>query len=220
MLAPWKKSYDKPRQHIKKERYHLADKCLYSQSYGFSSSYVQMWELDHKEGWVPKNECFQIVVLQKTLESPLRARRPNQSILKEINCWIFIGRTDAEALILWPPGAKSRIIGKDPNAGKDWGQEKEATENEMVGWHHWLNGHKFEQAPGDGEGQGSLVCGSPWGCEESDTTEQLNNKVLVKHHIWSWTVSGGNSALLSPVSAYTVTRGTDHLQSISPKMLV
>ena len=93
--------------------------------------------------------------------------------------WIFIGRTDAEAPILWPPDAKSQLIGKDPDAGKDWRQEeKGATEDEMVGWHHWLNGHEFEKAPGNGKGQGSLVCCSPWGRKESDMMEQLNNNNL------------------------------------------
>ena len=101
--------------------------------------------------------------------------------------WIFIGRTDtkAEASILWPPDAKrlicmQRLIGKDPDAGKDWEQEKRVTEDEMVGWHHWLNGHEFEQTPGDSEGQGSLACISPWGCKESDTTEQLNNNKYLR----------------------------------------
>ena len=135
-----------------------------------------MWELDHKEGWVPKNCCFQIVVLEKTLESPLHSK------IKPVNpkwnqSWIFIGRadTETEAPILWPPDAKSQLIGKDPDAGKDWGQEKRATEHETVGWHHWLNGHEFEQTPGEGEGQGSLACCCPWGHKESDTSEWLNN---------------------------------------------
>ena len=90
--------------------------------------------------------------------------------------WIFIGRTDAEAEapILWPPDVKNWLLGKDPDAGKDWRQEKGTTEDGMVGWYHWLDGHEFEQAPGDGEGQGGLVCCSPWGCKESDMTELLN----------------------------------------------
>ena len=90
--------------------------------------------------------------------------------------WIFTGKTDAEASILWPPDAKSQLIGKDPDAGKDWGQEeKKVAEDEMTGWHHWLNGHEFEQTLGDGGGQASLACSSLWGCKESDTTELLNN---------------------------------------------
>ena len=122
-----------------------------------------MWELDHKEGWALKNWCFWIIVLEKTLESPLDCKeiRPYP---KRNQPWMFIGRTDAEAPILWPPDAKSQLIGKDPDAGKDWRQEeKGTTEDEMVGWHHRLNGHEFEQAPGVGEGQGSLAYCSPRG---------------------------------------------------------
>ena len=149
-----------PRQHITKQRHHFANKGPSSQSYGFSSNYVWMWDLDHKEGWVVKNWCLRTVVLEKTLESPLDCKE-----IKLVNPdgnqpWIFIGRTDAEAKapILWPPDAKNQLIGKDPDDGKDWGQEeKRVTEDETVGWHHWLNGHEFEQTPGDSEGQGSLV---------------------------------------------------------------
>ena len=171
MLAPWKKSYEKPRQYIKKQKHHFADKGPYSQSYGFSSSHVKMWELDHKEGWVLKNWCFRTLVL-KTLESPLDCKEIKPVKPKGNQPWIFIGRTDAkaEAPILWPPDVMSRLIGKDPDAGKDWGQEKGATENETVGWHHRLIEHKFEQAPEDCEGQGSLACCIPWGHKESDMT--------------------------------------------------
>ena len=150
---------------------------VHSQGYGLSSSHVQMWELDHKEGWATKNWCFQTEVLENTLESPLDSKIKPVSP-KENQPWIFIGRTDAETKtpILWPPDAKSGHIGKDPDAGKDWRQEKKGIEeDEMVGWHHHLNGHEFEQALGDGEGQGSLVCCSPWGCKESDVTGWLNN---------------------------------------------
>ena len=169
--APWKKSYDKPRQCIIKQRHHFADKGLYSQSYGFSSSYVWMWELGHKEGWAPKNWCFQTAVLEKTLENPLDSEDMKPVNPKGNQPWIFIGRTEAEALILWPPDAKSPLTGKDPDAGKDWGQEEKGTaENEMVGWHPWLNGHEFEQTPGDGEEQGSLGCCTSWGCKELITT--------------------------------------------------
>ena len=159
MLAPWNKSYDQPTQHFKKQRHYLADKGPYNQSYGSSRRHVWMWELDHKESWALKNWCFWIVVLEKTLESPLKCKiKPINP--KENQPWIFIGRSDAkaEAPILSPPDAKSWLIGKDPDAGKDWGQEKTEKEDEMVGWHHWLNGHEFEQTLGDGEGQGSLVC--------------------------------------------------------------
>ena len=178
MLAPWKKNYDKPRQHIKKQRHHFAYKDLYSQSYGFSSSHVWMWELDHKEGWALKNWCFSIVVLEKTLESPLKCKEIKPVNSKENATLNIIGRTDAEAdaPIHWPPDTNSRLIGKDPDAKNDWRQkEKETAENEIVGWHHWLNGHEFEQTPRDSEGQGSLVCCSSWDCKEVDMTHWLNN---------------------------------------------
>ena len=184
MLAPWKKSYDKPRQHIKKHKHYFADKDPYSQSYGFTSSHVWMWELDHKEGWVLKNWCFWIAVLEKTLESPLDCKEIKPVNPKGNQSWIFTEKTDAEAeaLILWPPDAKSWLIGKDPDAGKDWRQEEKGmTEDEMVGWHHRLDGHEFEQALGDGEEQGSLACCSPWGHKESETTEQLNNNNILKY---------------------------------------
>ena len=147
-----------------------------------------MWELDHKEGWALKNWCFWTVVLEKTLQSPMDCEEIKPVNPKGSQSWIFIGRTDAEtvAWTLWPPDVKSRLTGKDPDAGKDWGQkEKGATEDEMVGWHHWLNGHEYEQALGDGEGQGSLVCFSPWGCKELDTTEQLNNSTSWEYYrVW------------------------------------
>ena len=152
MLAPCKKSNDNPRQCIKK-RDIILPTSLYSQGYGFSSSRVWMWELDHKEGWAPKNWCFWTVLLEKTIARPLDSKEIKPVNPKGKECWIFIGRTDAEALILWPPDAKSWHFGKDTDAGKDWRQEeKGTTENEMVGWHHWLNGHEFERVPGDVEG--------------------------------------------------------------------
>ena len=134
-----------------------------------------MWELDHKEGCMPKNWCFWTVVLEKTLESPLDGKEIKPVNPKGNQPWIFIGRTDAEAEapILWPLDVKSQLIGKDPDAGKDWRQE--VKEDEMVGWHHWLNRHEFEQAPGDGEGQRGLACCSPWGRKELDTAEWINN---------------------------------------------
>jgi len=134
-----------------------------NQSYGFSNSHVWMWKLDHKESWVPKNQCFWTVVLEKPLESALDSK------IKSVNpkgnqSWIFIGKTDAEGPILWPPDVKSWLIRKDPAAGKDWRQEEKGTiEDEMVGWHHLLKRHEFEQALGDIEGQGSLLCCSLWG---------------------------------------------------------
>ena len=177
MLAPWKKSYYKPRQHIKKQRHSFANKGPSCQSYGFFSRHVWMWELDYKESWVPKNWCFWTVVLEKTPESPLDCKEIKPVNRKGNQLWIFIGKTDAEAEapILWPSDAKSQLIGKDPVAGKDWKQgEKGTTEDEVVGWYHKLDGHEFEQALGGGDGQGNLVCCSPWGHKESDTTEQLN----------------------------------------------
>ena len=141
----------------------------------FPSIHVWMWE--YKESWVPKNWCFWTVVLKKTLQSPLDSKEIQPVHPKGNQSWIFIGRTDAEAEtpILWPPDATSWLIGKDPDAGKDWRwEEKGTTEDEMVGWHYQLDGHEFEQAPGVGDRQGSLACCSPWGLKESDMTEQLN----------------------------------------------
>ena len=172
MIAPWKESYDQTRQHIKKQRHYFVDKGPSSQSYGFSSSHFWMWELDHKESWALKNWCFWTVVLEKTLESPLDYKEIKPVNPKGNQSWIFIGRTDAEAVasILWPPEVKNCLIRKDPDAGKDRRQEEKGmTEDGMVGWHHWLLGHEFEQSPGVGDGQGSLVCCSPWGHKESDT---------------------------------------------------
>ena len=142
-----------------KQRHHFADKGPDSQSYDFSSSHEWMWVLDHKEGWALKNWCFQTVVLEKTLESHLDSKEMKPVNPKGNHPWIFIGRTDteAEAPIFWPPDARRQFIAKDPDAGKDWGQEeKKETEDEMVEWHHWLNGHESEQTPGDSEEQGSL----------------------------------------------------------------
>ena len=129
-------------------------------------------ELNHKEGWAPKNWCYWTVVLEKTLESPSDSKEIKPINPKGNQPWIFIGRTDVEAKvpIFWLRDAKSQFIGEYPNARKDWGEEKGVTEDEMVGWHHWLNGHEFEQTLGDGEGQGNLACCSPWGCKESNTT--------------------------------------------------
>ena len=153
-LAPWKKSYDQPRQHIKKQRHYFADKVHLVKTV-FSSNHVWIWELDHKESWVPKNWCFWTMVLENTLESPLDCKEIQPVNPKGNQSWIFIGRTDAQtkAPILWPPDAKSWLFWKDPDAGKDWGQEeKGTTEDEMVGWHHQPNGYEFEQARGVGNG--------------------------------------------------------------------
>ena len=155
----------------------IADKGPSRQSYGFSSSRVWMWELDYKESWVLKNRCFWTAVLEKTLESPLDCKEIQPVHPKGNKSWIFIGKTntEAETPILWPPDVKNWLTGKNPDAGKDWRQEeKGTTEDKMVGWHHQLDGHELEQALGVGDGQGSLVCCSPWGHKESDMTEQLN----------------------------------------------
>ena len=144
--------------HRYKQRQHLTNKGLYSQRYGLSSRHVRMWNLDHKEGWVPKNWFLRIVVLQKTLESTLDLKEIQPVHPKGDKSWVFIGRTDAkaEAPIFWPLDVKSQLIGKDPDAGKDWRQEKKGTiEDEMA---LPLNGHEFEQTMGDSEGQGSLAC--------------------------------------------------------------
>ena len=122
MLAPWKESYDQPRQHIKKQRHYFANKVLSSLSYGFSSGHVWMWELDYKEGWAQKNCCFWTVVLEKTLESSLDCKEIQPVHPKGNQTWMLIERTDAEAEtpIIWPPDAKNWLTGKDPDAGKDW----------------------------------------------------------------------------------------------------
>ena len=156
----------------------LCNKSPSSQSYGFSSSHIWMWELDYKESWAMKNRCFWTVVLEKTLESPLDCKEIKPVNPKGNQSWKFIGRTDAEAEApkLWPPDAKNWLIWKDPDAWKDWRQEEKGmrTEDEMVGWHHRLDGYESEQALGIGDGQGGLECCSPWGHKESDTTELLN----------------------------------------------
>ena len=161
MLAPWKKSYNQPRQLIKKQRHYFANKGPSSRSYGFSSDHVWMWKLNYKESWALKNWHFWTVVLEKTLESPLDCKEIKPVNPKGNQSWIFSGKTDAKAEtpILWPPDAKNWLIGKDSDAGKDWKQvEKGTTEDKMAGWHHRLDGHEFEQALGVGDGQGSLAC--------------------------------------------------------------
>ena len=169
MLAPWKKSYDKL-SNLKSRDITLPTKVCIVKAMVFP---VLMWELDHKEGWAQKNWCFWTVVLEKILESPLDCKEIQPVNTKGNQSWIFIGRTDVEAEvpILWPSDGMSWLTGKDPDAGKDWRQEeKGTTEDEMVGWLHWLNGHEFGQTLGDGEGQGSPVCCSPWGRTKLNTT--------------------------------------------------
>ena len=148
MLVPWKKSYGQRRQHIKKQRHYFADTGPSSQSYGFSSSHVWLWELGHKESWLPKNWCFWTVVLEKTLVSPLDCKEIQPVNHRGNQSWIFIERTDAEAeaSIFSPSDVKNWLIWKDPDAEKDWRQEgKGMTEDEMVGWHHQFNGHELRK---------------------------------------------------------------------------
>ena len=151
---------------IKKQRHHFADKGLQNQSYGFCSSHVWMWV-----GWEPKNWCFQIVVLEKTLQSPLDSKESKPVHPKENQLWIFIGSIDAEAeaLILWSPDVKRR---KDPNSGKDRRQKENGVAEDEIRWLESVidsNGHEFKQIPRNSEGHRRLVCCSPWGCKESDT---------------------------------------------------
>ena len=136
-----------------------------------------MWELDCEESWAPKNWCFWTTVLEKTLGSPLDCKEIQPVPPKGDQSWVFIGRTDAvaETPILWPPHVKYWLFGKDPDAGRNWGQEEKGmTEDEMAGWHHWLDGHEFECTPRVRDGQGGLVCCDSWGRKELDSTEGLN----------------------------------------------
>ena len=142
----------------------------------FSSGHIWMWELDCEEGWAPENWCFWIVVLEKTLESSLDCKQI-QPVHPKYQSWVFFERNDAkdETPILWPPHEKCWLIGKDSDAGRDWRQEEKGkTEDEMAGWHHWLNGREFAWTPGVGDRQGGLVHYDSWGRKESDTTEWLN----------------------------------------------
>jgi len=162
-----------------------------------TSGHVWMWELDCKESWAPKNWCFWSVVLEKTLESLLDCKEIQPVHPKGDQSWVFIGRTDAETEtpILWPPHAKSWLFGKDPDAGKDWGQEEKGrTENKMVGWHHQFNGHVFGWTPGVGDGQGGLMCCGSWSRKESDRTEWLNWTEL------NWTEPDAKSWLMQKFS--------------------
>ena len=189
MLTPWKKSYDQPRQPIKKQRHCFANKGAYSQSYGLVFPIV-MYEC---ESWTIKKaerrriDAFKLWCWRRLLRVPWTTRRSNQSILKEISPeYSLEGLMLKLKFILWPPNANNWLIGKDRDPGKDWMQEeKETTDDEMVGWHHWLDGHEFEQALGVGDGQGGLVCCSPWGHKELDVTEGLNwtdIKLLIFSH--------------------------------------
>ena len=183
MLVPWKKSSDQPRQSIKKQRHYFVDKRSSSQSCGFPSNHVWMWELDHKESWVPKNWCLWTVVLEKTLESPLDCKEIQPVHPKGDQSWIFIRRTDAEAEapILWSPDENNWLIGKESvMLGKIEGRRRRGRQDEIVGWLHQINEHEFEQALGVGDGQGNLECCSPLDHKELDRTEWLKNSLTDK----------------------------------------
>ena len=185
---------------LKKQRHHFANKGPHSQSYGLSNGHVWMWVLDHKGDWAPKNWCFWTVVLEKTPENPLDCREIKLVNLKGNQPWIHIGRTDAEAeaLVFWSPAVKNWQIWEDPDAEKDWGQEKKrVSEDEMAGWHNQCNGLELGQTLGDGEGQGGLTCCSPWGLKESDRTGWLNNNMKLKYNLYCL-------VLLIPVSVILV----------------
>ena len=176
MLTPLKKSCDQPRQHIKKQRHYFADKGLSSQSYGFSSSHVWTWELDYKESWAPNIDAFELWCWRRLLRVPWASRRCNLWILKEISPEYSLGRLTLKMKLqyfghlMWRTVSfeKTLMIARFKAGGEG------TTEDEMVGWHHWLDGHESEQALGVGDGQGSLACCSLWGHEESDMTERLN----------------------------------------------
>ena len=201
MLTPLKESYDQPREHIQKQRQYFANKGPSSQGYGFSSSHVWMWELDYKESWVPKSWWFWTVVLEKTSESPLDCKEIQLVHPKGDQSWVFIGgpNVEAEAPILWPPDVESWLIWKDPDAGKDWGQvEKGTTEDEIVGWHHRHNGHRFGWTLGVGEGQGGLACCGSWGHKVSDTTEWL--KWTEEGHIGRHLIPNADESGMAPLT--------------------
>ena len=181
MLPPGKESYDKPRQHTQKQRHHFVDNSLYSQSYGFSSSHVQMWEMDHKEGCVQKNSCFQSVVCwRRLLWATWTARKSNQSILKEINSEYSLEGLMLKLSLRYFGHLMRKADSLEKNMMLGQMEGRMTRGQQMVGWHHWLNGHEFEQTPGDGERKGSLACCSPWDHQElaqlSDwtTTSSLN----------------------------------------------
>jgi len=167
---------DQPRQHIKKQRHYFANKGPSSESYGFSSSHVWMWKLNYKESWAPKNWCFWTVMLEKTLDSPLDGKEIKLVNPKGNQPWMFTGRTDAEAKapILWLPDMNSWKRPWCWERLKAGGERDRTIEDAMVGWHHRLDEHEFEQAQGVGDRQGSLACCSPWGHKELVTTEWLN----------------------------------------------
>ena len=183
MLTPWKKSYDQLWQHIKKQRHYFASKSLSCQSYGFSSSHVWMWDLDYKERQALKNWCFELWCWRRLLRVPWTARRSNQSILKDISPEYLLERLILKLKFQW-------FVEELTHLNRPWCWERlkaggeGTTEDEMVGWHHRLNGHEFEWTPGVGDGQGGLACCSPWGHKELDTTEL--NWLLEKDKLGDW----------------------------------
>ena len=191
--------------HIQKERHYFANKGPSSQGYGFSYGHVWIWDLDCKESWAPKNWCFWTVVLEKTLESPLDCKEIKPVSPEGTQSWMYTFeglmlklKLQYLGYLMWRANwlEKSWLfpnirVWKDWCCWMDWRQEeKETTEDEMVGWHHQLNGHEFEQAPGDGEGQGSLACCRPWGHKELDMTEWLNNNNVLGGEREKWTKRG------------------------------
>ena len=192
-----------------------------------------MWELDYKEGWEPRNWCFWTVVLEKTLKSPLDSKEIKPVNPKGNQPWILIGRTDAEAPILWPPDVKNWLIGKDPDAGKNWRQEeKGTTEDEMFGWHHWLNGHEFEQIAGDSEGQGNLACCHPSGRRVRhdlviEQQQQKLNAVIkwsescsaVSYSATPWTHPRNSLGQNTGVDSLSLLQGIFPTQGLNPSLL-
>ena len=162
---------------IEKQRHYSANKGLYSKGCGLPSGHIQWWELDCKESRMPKNWCLQTLVLEKTPESPLDSKEIKPVSLNRDQPWTFTGGLMLKLKLqyFWSSDVNRWLIGKVSDAGKDWGQKKRASEDEMVGQHHQCNEHELGKTPGDGEGQGGPACCSPWGCKESDTTGQLNN---------------------------------------------
>ena len=190
MLGHWKESCDKPRQYIKRQTHHFADKGPHSQSFGFPLAMYRCESWTIKKAEHQRIDALELWCWRRLLTVPWTARRSNQSILKEINPEYSLKGLMLKRKLLWPPDVNSWLIGKDPDAGKDWRQEeKGTTEDEMVGWHHWLNWHEFEQASGDGKGQGSLAC--PWGhrVRHNCVTEQEGKNLKLPLNIWK-TVRG------------------------------
>ena len=181
-LVPWKESYEKPKQYIKKQTHYLPNKGPYCQNYGFSSSHA--W-VDVRVGPWGRRSAKELMLMSCGVgenSGDFLGLQGDQTNVKGNQSWIFIGRTDAEAEapILGPPDVKSQLIRKDPDAGKDWGQEEKwVTEDEVVGLHHLLKGYEFQQTSGESEGQGRLACCSPWGGKELDITKQLKNNSFI-----------------------------------------